>query len=656
MRRKAGSSRKSQGVVYALLTAVICFAAAGIAIQRVNAGIGASIGRAARFETTFNVSNGKIGVARLRVALALWRVDPSSGRRQDLSTKFEIVAGWAADLQRGAFGKLVLSNSRMAASVAAINTTVGQLRPLLAALDAPGAAERAEALLTSLDEPVAALLSGSLARSVDRSRADAEILRQQQAEQLSLELGLLASAFGLIGVLLWQKREVQRLHLRQVADTQRFEFLAAHDSLTGLRNRAAFSERIEQAFVRRARDGGEVALLTLDVDRFKTINDALGHAAGDRLLISIASRLKHLSAQTGAVTAARLGGDEFALLVEGPKAAERARRLGQATLEALQRPHQIGALSITSNASIGLAHAPSHGETPSDIIRGSDIALNRAKSDGRGVISVFDTAKDRDVIGRRALESNLRRALELDEFEPYYQPQVELATGRIVAAEALIRWNRRGKLILPRQIIPLAEESGLIVAIDRRMLELVCADALRLPRRLQLSINLSAAHFLCDDFVSSFADILTRLGVDPRRIAFEITESIMLTNETRTRDALLRLRNLGAAIALDDFGAGFSSLGYLRRFPFDMLKVDRAFIDDVDASADSFEILRAIVTLGGSLGMSVIVEGIERRTQAEWARAAGCGLGQGYLFASPMPFADLAKLLEGDDRDALSAA
>ena len=639
-----------------LLAAVICFAAAGIAIQRVNAGIGVSISRAARFETTFIAFFGKIDVARLKAAFALWRVDPSAARRRELSTAFTIVVGWGENLQHGAFGKLTRSDSDMATGAAAIVATIGQLQPLLAAPDAPGAAERVDALLAKLDEPVAALVSGSMAHTFDQSRADAEALRRQQQEQLALEIGLLVSAFGLIGVLFWQKREVQRMHRQQIAATQRFEFLAAHNSLTGLRNRAAFSERIERAFARRAQKGGEVALLTLDVDRFKTINDALGHAAGDQLLTSIADRLKRLSGQSDEVTAARLGGDEFALLVEGPHAVDRAQRLAEATLEAMQRPHRIGALSIASNASIGVAHAPSHGETPSEIVRGSDTALNRAKSGGRGVISVFDTAKDRDVIGRRALESNLRRALELDEFEPYYQPQVDLATGRIVAVEALIRWNRRGKLILPRQIIPLAEESGLIVAIDRRMLELVCADALRLPRRLQVSINLSAAHFLCDDFVPSFAGILARSGVDRRRIALEITESIMLTNEARTRDVLERLRSLGAAIALDDFGAGFSSLGYLRRFPFDQLKVDKAFVDDVDASAKSFEILRAIVALGGSLGMSVIVEGIERRTQAERARAAGCGFGQGYLFASPMPFTDFARLVTEDDRHALSAA
>jgi len=650
------ASRRSQRVVYALLAAVICFAAAGIAIQRFNAQIGASISRAARFETTFNASSGKIDVARLKVAFALWRVDPSAARRRDLSTALAVVVGWSADLQRGAFGELARADAKMAAEAAAVMATVGTLQPLLAAPDAAGAAERADALLATLDEPIARLVSGSLAHSVDRSRADAEVMRQQQEEQLALEIGLLVSGFGLTGVLFWQKREVQRMHREQIAARQRFEFLAAHDSLTGLRNRAAFSERIEHAFARRAREGGEVALLTLDVDRFKTINDALGHAAGDQLLTSIADRLRRVTSESDDVTAARLGGDEFALLVEGAEAADKARRLAQATLEAMQRPHRIGELNIASNASIGLAHAPSHGDTPNEIVRGSDIALNRAKSAGRGVISVFDTANDRDVIGRRALESNLRRALELNEFEPYYQPQVDLATGRIVAVEALIRWNRRGKLILPRQIIPLAEESGLIVAIDRHMLELVCGDALRLPRCLQISINLSAAHFLCDDIIPSFAGILERSGVDPRRIAFEITESIMLTGEARTRDVLARLRSLGAAIALDDLGAGFSSLGYLRRFPFDMLKVDKAFVDDVDASVESFEILRAIVDLGGSLGMSVIVEGIERRTQAERARAAGCGLGQGYLFARPMPFADLARLISADDRNALSAA
>ena len=529
------------------------------------------------------------------------------------------------------------------------------MQPLLAAPETPGAVERVDTLLPMLDEPVAGLVSASLAHSVERTQADAEVMRQQQEEHLALEIGLLISGFGLIGVLFWQKREVQRMHGEQIAATQRFEFLAAHDSLTGLRNRAAFSERIERAFARRAREGGEVALLTLDVDQFKMINDALGHAAGDQLLKSIADRLNRISSESDDVTAARLGGDEFALLIEGAGAADRAERLAEAALEAMQRPHRIGELCVASNASIGLAHAPSHGDTPNDIVRGSDIALNRAKSGGRE--SLASSTQPRiatSLAGGR--ESNLRRALELDEFEPYYQPQVDLATGRIVAVEALIRWNRRGNLILPRQIIPLAEESGLVVAIDRHMLELACADALRLPPSLAISINLSAAHFLCDDIVPSIASILARSGIDPRRIVLEITESILLTNVARTRDVLTRLRSLGIAIALDDFGAGFSSLAYLRRFPFDKLKVDKAFVDDVDASAESFEILRAIVGLGGSLGMSVIVEGIERQTQAERVRAAGCGLGQGYLFARPMPFADFARLVNGDDRAALSAA
>ena len=300
-----------------------------------------------------------------------------------------------ADLRRGAFGELIRSDAKMAAEATSVIATVGMLQPLLAAPDAPGSVERIDALQTMLDEPVSGLVSGSLAHSIERTRADAAFLRQKQGEQLALEIGLLVSASGLIGVLLWQKREVQRMHRQQIAASQRFEFLAAHNSLTGLRNRAAFSERIERAFARRASEGGEVALLTLDVDRFKTINDALGHAAGDQLLTSIADRLKRLCGESDDVTAARLGGDEFALLVEGAEAADRAARLAQATLEAMQRPHSIGALSIAANASIGLAHAPSHGDTPNEIVHGSDIALNRAKSRGRGVISVFDTAKSR---------------------------------------------------------------------------------------------------------------------------------------------------------------------------------------------------------------------------------------------------------------------
>jgi diguanylate cyclase (GGDEF)-like protein len=473
-------------------------------------------------------------------------------------------------------------------------------------------------------------------------------LRRQQFDEFLLTGGLLVSAFGLIALLWRQNQVVERLHRRQIAAANQFEFLASHDPLTGMPNRSAFSKALAIAFARRDATGNEVALLTLDLDNFKTINDVLGHAAGDQLLISVADRLRRVAAMQTAVTAARLGGDEFSILVEGEGAERRATQIAQDTLRALQNPHQLGLLSIPTNASVGLAIAPRQGAAASDIVRGSDIALSRAKSSGRGALNVFDNALNHEAWGWRALESDLAEAIECNEFVPFYQPQIDFATGTIVAVEALIRWRRDGALVPPIQFIKLAEETGLIVSIDRMMLGMVCRDALRMPESIKVAVNLSAAHFLCDDIVDSVARPLGESGLAPNRLELEITESMLLTNETRTHDVLGRLRDLGASIALDDFGTGYSSLAYLRRFSFDKLKVDKAFIDDVDTHTQSFEILRAITALGRTMDMTIIAEGVERLEQARSAQRAGCRLGQGYYFARPMPIGDLLALLRRD--------
>ena len=289
-------------------------------------------------------------------------------------------------------------------------------------------------------------------------------------------------------------------------------------------------------------------------------------------------------------------------------------------------------------------------------MRGSDIALNRAKSSGRGAINVFDNALDQEAWGWRALESDLAEAIECNEFEPFYQPQIDLQTGTIVAVEALIRWRRDGVIVAPIQFIKLAEETGQIVSIDRMMLGMVSRDALRMPKSIKVAVNLSAAHFLCDDIVDSVAKPLAESRLAPGRLELEITESMLLSNEARTHDVLGRLRDLGASIALDDFGTGYSSLAYLRRFKFDKLKIDKAFVDDVDSLTQSFEILRAITALGRTMDMTVIAEGVERLEQARMALLAGCGLAQGYYFARPMPIEDLLALLRRNAQRARLAA
>jgi diguanylate cyclase (GGDEF)-like protein len=644
----SSAPRSRRWLPYALLTIAAGFAASGVAIPALTSRIDASIARAARYEITFNVIQGKVNVAAFDAAAERYRSEPNAASRQALTIAYAVFKGWAADLKRGELGAYVRSDASYAADVNAIERAVDDLAPLVESAEQADAVRKIEAIVNAVHQPLAGVASQVLAHSVAQSSADMSELRQQQFDEFLLTSGLLVSAFGLIAFLWRQNQVVERLHRRQIAAANQFEFLASHDPLTCMPNRSAFSQALANAFARRDATGDEVALLTLDLDNFKTINDVLGHAAGDQLLISVADRLRRVAAMQTAVTAARLGGDEFSILVEGEGAERRATQIAQDTLRALQTPHQLGLLSISTNASVGLAIAPRHGAAASDIVRGSDIALNRAKSSGRGALNVFDNALDHEAWGWRALESDLAEAIECNEFEPFYQPQIDFATGTIVAVEALIRWRRDGALVPPIQFIKLAEETGLIVSIDRMMLGMVCRDALRMPESIKVAVNLSAAHFLCDDIVASVARPLAESGLAPDRLELEITESMLLTNETRTHDVLGRLRGLGASIALDDFGTGYSSLAYLRRFSFDKLKIDKAFIDDVDTHSQSFEILRAITALGRTMDMTIIAEGVERMEQARLAQLAGCRLGQGYYFARPMPIRDLLALLRRD--------
>lgn len=616
-----------------------------MAITVVNSGIDASVARAARYEIALSAMQGKVDVAMLGAAAQRYRSDADSASLGKLEIAYAVFKGWSKALERGEFGAFLRVDPAARADADAIARASLDLAPLVEQAATADETLGIDRILGSVAAPIARLAAESLAHSIHQSASDIDELRKLQFYQFLLTIGLLLSAFGLIGVLWGQNRTIAQLHRRQIATTNQFEFLASHDPLTGMPNRASFTQALAKAFAGREASGGEVALLTLDLDNFKTINDVLGHAAGDQLLISVADRLRRAASQRPSVVAARLGGDEFSILVEGENAELRANEIAREAMRALQEPHQLAGLSISTNASIGLAVAPRDGSAAADIVRGSDIALNRAKSGGRGAINTFDNVLDHEAWGWRALESELARAIERDEFEPFYQPQLDLRTGAIVAVEALIRWRRDGAIVPPSQFIKLAEETGLIVSIDRLMLNRVCRDALSLPPSVNVSVNLSAAHFLCDDIVDSVAAPLKQFGLAANRFELEITESMLLTNEARTREVLSRLRDLGASIALDDFGTGYSSLAYLRRFPFDKLKIDRAFVCDIDTQSQSFEMLRAIAALGETMEMQIIAEGVERLNQARMALLAGCRFGQGYYFARPMPIGDLLALL-----------
>jgi len=648
--------RARQRLSYALLALAAGFAAAGMAISALNSNIDASLTRAARYDIAFTAQQGKISAAMLDAAAQRYHSQPNADRLARLQIAYAIFRGWGDAIERGDFGAFLRSDAQAQRDARTIESASLEIAPLIEQASDAEAAERIERILDAMTTPIARLAGQALARSIHESAVDIDSLRRRQFEQFVLTVGLLLSAFGLIAVLWSQNRVVARMHRRQIETTSQFEFLASHDPLTGMPNRAAFNRALAKAFVDRGARGGQVALLTLDLDNFKTINDVLGHSAGDQLLISVAERLGRIAGAYPSAIAARLGGDEFTVLVEGEDAEPRARAIAQASLRALQEPHQLAGLSISTHASIGLAVAPRDGQAAADLVRGSDIALSRAKSSGRATVNTFDNTLDHEALGWRALETELARAIERNEFEAFYQPQIDLRSGAIVAVEALIRWRRDGALVAPAQFIKLAEETGLIVSIDRLMLNMVCRDALSLPQSLRLAVNLSAAHFLCDDIVDSVAGPLARFGISPARLELEITESMLLTNEARTHEVLGRLRELGASIALDDFGTGYSSLAYLARFKFDKLKIDRAFVCEIDTHSQSFEMLRAIATLGETMEMKIVAEGVERLNQARMALLAGCRFGQGYYFARPMPIGDLTALLRRRAQKASLAA
>jgi diguanylate cyclase (GGDEF)-like protein len=422
---------------------------------------------------------------------------------------------------------------------------------------------------------------------------------------------------------------------------------AFNDSLTGLPNRALLLDRMELTLARAERDGRDVTVLFLDLDGFKPINDSLGHLTGDRLLIEVARRLKECVGRTD--TAARLGGDEFAILLADLDDPARAVDVAARVIAALEPPFTLLGREVFARASIGIA---SGREPPEDLLRNADVAMYRAKREGGDRYRVFEPAMHAAVVDRLELEADLRRALARDELVLHFQPIVDLDTGRLEGTEALVRWNHptRG-LVPPLEFVPLAEETGLIVSLDRWVMAEACRHAARWVERFGpaapawVSVNLSGRHLLDGSFEEDVVRALRATGLDPRRLTLEITETVLVQDVAAAIDQLHRLKALGVRLAIDDFGTGYSSLRYVGRFPADFLKIAKPFVDGVHDDDKDAALVRTIVTLGRSLGMEPIAEGVERLPQLERLRELGSAYGQGYLFARPLPAEALECLL-----------
>ena len=425
---------------------------------------------------------------------------------------------------------------------------------------------------------------------------------------------------------------------------EKLAYLAHHDPLTSLPNRTKFREDLEQTLRLVNRDG-RVAVLCLDLDHFKEINDSLGHPIGDDLLKDVACRLR-TSVREGD-TVARLGGDEFAIVQAGTDLqASESSSLAERLVEILGAPYVIQGHQLNIGVSIGIAFAPNDGEDPDQLLKNADMALYRAKEDGRGTYRFFEPGMDARAQARRLLEIDLRAALTRDEFEVHYQPIHDLNTDQITAFEGLIRWKHplRG-MISPMDFIPLAEETGLITQLGDWILRKACMDAASWSREVRVAVNLSPVQFKNSNLVQSVISALAASGLAPERLELEITESVLLQDSEATLAALHKLRSFGVKISMDDFGTGYSSLSYLRSFPFDKIKIDRSFVQELATRDDSMAIVRAVTGLGKSLGISIVAEGVETNEQLGLLRTEGCTEVQGFLFSRPRPAQDVEAML-----------
>ena len=432
----------------------------------------------------------------------------------------------------------------------------------------------------------------------------------------------------------WQQAQEQIFHM------------ARHDALTNLPNRTLFREQLEQA-LRLAKRSDQLAVLCLDLDHFKDINDSLGHPIGDALLKEVARRLGECIGEND--TVARLGGDEFAIVQFCNDCDPTAvAALASHVVESIAAPYDIGGHQLVIGVSVGISLAPEDGKNPDELLKNADLALYRAKADGRGTYRFFEAGMDARAQARRLLELDLRLALRRDEFEVHYQPIRDVATDEVVVFEALVRWNhsQRG-MIAPANFIPLTEETGLIVQLGDWVLRRACMDAAGWSRKVGVAVNLSPVQFKNPNLVSSVTAALHLSGLPAHRLELEITESVLLQNSEGTLGILHEFRAMGVKISLDDFGTGYSSLSYLRSFPFDKIKIDRSFVSELATRSDSMAIIRAVTGLGKSLGIATTAEGVETSAQLELLRQEGCTQAQGYLFSKPRPAADVESMLAG---------
>ncbi|NEU15027.1 EAL domain-containing protein [Methylobacterium sp. BTF04] len=473
-----------------------------------------------------------------------------------------------------------------------------------------------------------------------------DITERKQADELATRVRIAEVKNETLAIEIQERKRVEAELL----------YTAFHDSLTGLRNRAFFMERLTVA-IGHSRDLSTpgCAVIFLDLDRFKAVNDSLGHIAGDALLKEVGSRLKRCTRSQD--TLARIGGDEFAVLVESTVDLATSVDIAESIIAAMRAPIRIGQQTIFPSCSIGVVRASDQYQSPEDLIGDADIAMYQAKRAGRGDYAIFSESMRAEAVAALALQTDVRLALKRGEFLLYYQPIFDLASGRVDGFEALIRWQhpQRG-LVSPAEFIPVAEEIGLIRRIDRWVLREACAQ-LRMwhdrfgDQTLHMSVNTSVSELRDDTFVDEIKSVLEEFALEPRNLQIEITEGIFLVPSASVTTALANIRALGVRVALDDFGTGYSSLSYINRYPVDTIKIDRAFVSDMRSEKRTLAIIDLVVKLGAALNVSIVAEGIEHAEEATLLADMGCSHAQGYYFGRPLSSKDTESLIDSKHLD-----
>ena len=585
-----------------------------------------------RYNLVFDMSQTATEMFRLEGQVGRYLGQPSNALADDVQLRYAIFLSRLQTMKASSFRSLFVGRPE-AATVETLTESLGRLGPAIDHIEEPGTARTILHDMALLDRPMLTLVSAANGTFSDRVETDRQHLRGANQKGLWLTIALVLC--GIVLVLMLIRRN------RTVID------LAHRDPLTDLPNRLRFRSKLA-ALAAEGGSASRLVVMLLDVDLFKHVNDTFGHAGGDALLRSLAEKLRTLRPDTRLI--ARLGGDEFAILLTSAEPERDATRLADAIGQLRAQPFSLEGQSVSTSLSIGIVVA-NHGPCDADaLFRNADVALYAAKAAGRGTYRIFDPGMEMQIRVRREMEAELRAAIRDDRLALEFQPIVDLRSGRIVSFEALVRWPhaRRGP-VPPVQFIPLAEETGLIGALGTWVLRRACAVAAQWPADVRVSVNLSPYQFDGTSLATEVADVLASTRLDATRLELEITESVLLRDTEQVRQTLATIKAIGVRIALDDFGSGYSSLGYLTRFPIDKIKIDQSFVREITADAQSALIVESIGGLARKLGLTTTAEGIETEAHAALVQAMGYVEGQGYFFARPLSVADCnARILAQD--------